>query len=84
MSDFFENKYVRLLAISCVLSVVAIEWALSKMRPLRATTEEHRLRDTKFAPFKRNDTNKVNRLVLYAAAPFLFIRFFTGWMAIVV
>ena len=79
-----DNRYFKYFLIQYLLSIVLIEWALAKLKPLRPRNDEDKMRDEKFEPFKRNDLHKVNRFVLYITCPLLFLRFFLGWFGIVI
>ena len=70
--------------INCVLSILLIEWALSKLKPLRPITAEQKALHQKYKAFRRNDLDKINRIVLYAASPITFLRFLIGWGSIMI
>ena len=38
--DLKEHKYFKYFIANCVLSICLIEWALSKLKPLRPVTNE--------------------------------------------
>jgi len=59
--------------------LILIEWALLQLKPIRPKTKEDIQRAEYYAPFRRNDINKIKRWPFYLAAPTIFVRFVLGW-----
>lgn len=63
---------------NAVISIILLELALQKVKPLRQTMPEHKARDEKYKPFKRNDLHLYYRPVLYFFVPSLLLRMVIG------
>jgi len=68
--------------LNTVANILLIEWSLSKLKPLRPKSQKDRERDQKYLPFRRNDLDRLNRLVLYLNSPFTFLKFVSGWVGV--
>ena len=79
-----HHTYFKYFVVNCLLSIILIEWALAKLKPMIPKNEADKKRDLQFPEYKRNDIHKINRFVLYLTCPFFFIRFFIGWFGIAV
>lgn len=77
-----EHYYVKYFMINWLLSILLIEWAFYKYKPLHIRTEKDKEMAEKYPAFRRNDLHMVNRLTFYLLAPTTFIRFFIGWGSI--
>lgn len=79
---FFVLGYhwaIKWILLDWIVGILLIEWALTKYNPLRVVTAKDQEQADKYPEFRRNDCHKVTRPYLYILAPFMLIRFFTGW-----
>ena len=80
MGNIISFKF---FVINWLLSIITVEWALSKLEPCRIKTEKDKELAKKYPEFKRNDLHKIRRPILYLLAPFTFLRFVIGWFSVV-
>mgnify|MGYP001105420165 CR=1 FL=1 len=68
--------------LNWVVSILLVEFALSKLKPLYPKNKKDKERDEKYQAFQRKDLGKVNRFRLYLLAPTTLLRFTSGWVGI--
>ena len=61
-----------------VISIGLLEVALMNIKKLRHTKPEHKTRDQKYSPFRRNDLYLFYRPILYLFIPTLLLRIIIG------
>ena len=64
----------KLFIANAVVSIGLLELALKEVKLLIQTKAEHKTRDDKFKPFKRNDLHLYYRPILYLYVPTLIVR----------
>ena len=64
-----------------VISIILLELALKAVKPLMQTKPEHKTRDEKYKPFKRNDLHLYYRPILYLYVPTLVVRLLLSLIA---
>jgi 1-acyl-sn-glycerol-3-phosphate acyltransferase len=64
--------------VNTVISICLLELALYNVKFLRQTKPEHKARDDKFLPFKRNDLHLFWRPILYLCTPTFVLRIVIG------
>ena len=77
-----NNGWIQIFLLNWFFSLIILEWALTKFKPLKVVTKMNKEFADKYPAFIRNDINKIRRVILYLLAPFTYLRFAFGWFSI--
>ena len=82
--DLLYTFWGKCFIVNCICSILLVEWALSKLRPLHPNNKQVQIAAENYPEFKRNDLHKINRFAIYLSSPLIFIRFTIGWGGIAI